>query len=129
MQRGEIKNRKYAAQLRNFSGLVYGTNGTITPTDIDGLIEYEDKCFVFIEAKYEGAELPYGQRLALERLVDSLDKPSVLFIANHCSKDDIDMAATWVTDYYYLGEWIQVKPVYLKFAIRGFLRTHGAADF
>jgi len=40
--RGKIEHRDRARQIRDFSNLRYGN---ITPTDIDGLIEYQNKCF------------------------------------------------------------------------------------
>lgn len=102
--RGKIRNRDYAAQIRDFSGLKFGK---ITPTDIDGLIEYQDKGFVFIEAKYGTANLPYGQELALVRLCDVIqqNRPSLLIIARHYSKGDIDFAQMVVEKFRYRGIW------------------------
>jgi hypothetical protein len=122
MQRGKIVNRQYAAQLRNFSGLLFGKNNTITPTDIDGLIEYENKGFIFIEAKYGKTDIPYGQKLALQRLVDNLKKQSILFVARHNSDGDIDMANAIVTEYYYQGGWREFdRPFTLKQCIDAFI--------
>ena len=45
-ERGVITNRARARQIRDFSGLQIGT---ITPTDLDGLIEFHDECFIFCE--------------------------------------------------------------------------------
>ena len=42
--RGVIQNRDRKKQIIDFSGLKYGK---ITPTDIDGLIEYKDKAMMF----------------------------------------------------------------------------------
>ena len=64
--RGSIQFPDRARQLIDFSGLRYNK---ITPTDIDGFIEYHDEAIVFMEFKYGNAELPYGQKLALERLL------------------------------------------------------------
>jgi hypothetical protein len=102
--RGEIRNREFATQVRNFSGLRYGN---ITPTDIDGMIEYKNKLYIFIETKFGNAELPFGQRLAFERLCDDLQKvkPTLLIIASHNSNGDIDVAKTTVTSYRYRGVW------------------------
>ncbi|MGI0014170.1 MAG: hypothetical protein ACREBU_12125 [Nitrososphaera sp.] len=41
----------------------------IMPSDIDGMIEI-NKSFLFLEWKDGGAELPYGQFLALSRLTE-----------------------------------------------------------
>jgi len=48
--RGVIKYRGRARQIIDFRGLTYGN---ITPTDIDGLIEYKDKCILLIEIKHQ----------------------------------------------------------------------------
>lgn len=66
-ERGKIENRNRARQIIDFSGLQYGK---ITPTDIDGLIEYHDKAILLLEFKYADAEMPRGQKVALERMCD-----------------------------------------------------------
>jgi len=104
LERGKIRNREYSTQVRDFSGLRFGN---ITPTDIDGLIEYQDKAYVFIETKYRDSKLPDGQRLAFERLCDDLQrvKPTLLIIASHETDGDIDVAETKVTEYRFKGKW------------------------
>ena len=103
MERGAVYNRELATQVRDFTGLRIGN---ITPTDIDGLIEYKNRGFVFIEAKRVGASLPYGQKLALQRLCDALSKPAILFVVEHETDGDIDFAKTTVREYYWKGQWI-----------------------
>ena len=101
---GVIRNREYATRVRDFSGLRFGT---ITPTDLDGLIEYKDRGYVLIEVKYGETRLPDGQRLALERLCDDLQKtkPALLVIGSHHSRGDIDVAQAVVTEYRYNTQW------------------------
>lgn len=104
-QRGIIRNREWATQIRNFSGLRYGN---ITPTDIDGFIEYKDIAFIIIESKHEGGEMPFGQRLALQRLCDtcqSAGKETLLIVATHNTQGDIDFANTKVVETRYQGRW------------------------
>lgn len=96
--KGKMIVEKYTTKPRDFSGIAYGN---ITPTDIDGLIEYKDKCFIFIEAKYGKGELPHGQRLALIRLCDNLRKPAILIITEYETEGVIDFATTVVREYYY----------------------------
>lgn len=111
--RGAIHNRPRAKQLRDYSGLRFGK---ITPTDIDGLIEYKNKAYVILELKYGDTELPFGQRLALERLTDDLEqvgKPTLCIVATHDTHDcnkDIDAANTIVTKYRLKREWIPLSP-------------------
>lgn len=81
--RGEIRNVARAQQINDFSGLAFGK---ITPTDLDGVIEYHDKAFVYYEFKYLDADLPYGQRLCLERLVSAAwdaGKKAIALVVEH----------------------------------------------
>ena len=67
---GIVRNSNYAKQLLSFAGMKFGT---ISPTDIDAFIEIRGEVFIFIEAKFGDAEMPLGQRLALERLTDTIE--------------------------------------------------------
>lgn len=104
--RGEINNRKKAQQIRDFSGLRFGT---ITPTDIDGVIEYKSSGYVIIETKTGNTPLPKGQYKALVRMCDDLGdkKPTLLIIARHETpvEKDIDVALCKVDSYRYKQAW------------------------
>jgi hypothetical protein len=126
MTRGKIYNRDRAQQIKDFSGLRWGK---ITPTDVDGLIEYKDKGFIWIETKMIDNPMPYGQRLAYKRLIDALQqaKPSVLYVSQHNTmpEDDIDMAQTEVIEYYFMGRWSPCdQDITLFEAIDGFINKH-----
>ena len=101
MNRGEIINIERARQINNFKNMRYGK---ITPTDMDGLIEYHNKAYVFIEVKYGDKDLPFGQRLALERLVkdtSSKDKQSIAIVCEHQvdnTENQIDVADCKLVD-------------------------------
>jgi hypothetical protein len=103
---GRIIYRERAKQLRDFSGLQFGK---ITPTDIDGFIEYKNKCYVIMEAKYITGKHSYGQTLALERLCDDLEKtkPTLLIFARHTTEvnQDVDYSTCDVERYRYKGAW------------------------
>ena len=102
-QRGIIKNRNYATQIKDFSGLRYGK---ITPTDIDGFIDFGNKLFIFMETKFKESLLPYGQRLALERLVDNGTVAySLGIISEHETNGDIDMANCIVREIRWKKVW------------------------
>lgn len=125
MERGAIRDRRFATQVKDYSGMRWGN---ITPTDIDGAVEFKGKCYVFIEAKYRDAPLPYGQQLALTRIIDDLQKPSILFVCSHeCAEhEDIDMAKTTVERFYFRGRWYTLgKPHLLLDLTDRFLRRHG----
>jgi len=104
--RGKIRNRDFARQLRDFSGLRWGN---ITPTDIDGYFEIGDRIFVFIEIKYGTTEVPFGQKLALERLVDIIGetRDAILIIGSHHDEagTDIDVAPCVVREYRTSNVW------------------------
>ena len=104
MDRGKIVDRDRARQIIDFSGLKYGK---ITPTDIDGMIEYHDKGYIIYETKYDGAVMPRGQELALERISNELKKPSIIIVSdhNHPIDEDIDIANSLVRKIFYAGKW------------------------
>lgn len=106
-ERGVIRNRQHATQIRNFSGLRFGK---ITPTDIDAAVEFGGRLFVFVEAKFGLAEMPYGQRLCLERICDAIHAPPMRYacvlVANHNeTTGDVDYAASRVVRYRWGQMW------------------------
>ena len=107
-QPGEFYAPTLARQRCGFSGMRWGS---ITPTDIDAFLDFGNRFFVLIESKHEGAELPDGQRLALERLCDASLVPCVLIVVSHdCpSTQDIDLATTRPLRYRWKGAWIDMN--------------------
>lgn len=105
-ERGHFRNKEAARTLRNFSGMRWGK---VTPTDIDGFVEFGDKAFVVVEAKYKDSPIPYGQGLALERLCDAISEPrkTLLVICSHDAAvgQEIDLATCQVTRYKSQGRW------------------------
>lgn len=102
--RGAIRNREYANRIRDYSGLRVGN---MTPTDIDGVLDYHARAYFILELKYSGTPVPYGQRLLLERLCDDLhrSKPTLLVIAEHSSSGDIDAANCIAVETRWRGLW------------------------
>jgi len=96
----KIKYRERMRQINDFCGLKYGK---IEPTDLDGLIEYHDKKFVFLEGKFDCTPILYGQKLAIERLVRNLKKPTLAIIYQHQIEDpkrDVPVAECFVREVY-----------------------------
>jgi len=59
---------------------------TITPTDIDGLLDYNGRAFVYLEGKLIGKTTEGGQRYAMQNMVTSHWKaghPSMALIYEH----------------------------------------------
>lgn len=102
-----IRNADKARQLADFSGLAFGN---IYPTDVDGYIEYKNIACILYELKYRDAEMPRGQQVALERMVDNArtaGKDAVLFLCSHDAPvgEAIDVADSKVKQIYYCGKW------------------------
>lgn len=122
--RGKIRNRSYAQQLKDYSGLRWGK---ITPTDIDGFADFNNEIFVFIECKHGESAMPFGQRLALERLCDACQKSglkSMVIVANHNVdfNNDIDVSAQPVSLIRLNGKWRKPNtPQTVRTAIDGFV--------
>jgi hypothetical protein len=88
-ERGQVYRAERAEQLRDYSGL--SLPGGVTPTDVDGYIEIQDKLYIIFELKHTGAEVPYGQELALQRMIDALEdagKEALLCFAYHDAPHD-----------------------------------------
>lgn len=68
--RGKIRNVKTYKQLISYEGMM--RHRKITPTDIDGLIDYNGNAFIFLECKQIGKGMDFGQRKAYENLIDGL---------------------------------------------------------
>lgn len=133
--RGIIQNRERARQIIDFSGIRYGN---ITPTDIDGFFERANEAFVFYELKFKDNEMPYGQKVALQRLVDATrtaNKKAVLFLCSHNQEDpqkDVNASNAVVTKIYFNGEWRngdgrtlkQYSDSFMKWAVPDFVLSN-----
>lgn len=91
VDRGAIKNiaRYRQSKLISYEGMVRKRN--ITPTDIDGLIDYNGNAFVYIEGKLYGKNLDYGQKLAFENIIKSHKRAgdiAVVFVFRHTEDSD-----------------------------------------
>lgn len=123
-----VKFPRRASQWTDFSNLEYGT---VTPTDIDGLIEWHDRGYVFFELKYRNKYVPAGQRLALERLVRDTwrsGKKSIAIVAEHDVDDTrkpVFVADCYVREIYY-GREMEWRPpdrfITCKEAVDEFMR-------
>lgn len=114
MEQSRIHSPHKMRQLIDFKGCSVGDG--LYPTDIDGLIEYKDKGYLLFEVKYDGAQVPLGQKLALERMINDFSqkgKQSIAFICDHTVRDthkSIVLAWCKVREIYYGGEKVWRKP-------------------
>ena len=128
--RGQIRNHAKARQQKDYSGLCFGK---ITPTDLDGFMEFGDHVFIFIELKGPGGEMPYGQRLAFERLVDAITsdtRASYLLLSRHEERDldkDVVVADLMVERCYHAHRWTApTQKITMRQAIERILKKHTA---
>ena len=105
-----IENEDRLRQVVDFEGLKFGK---LYPTDVDGVLEYKNKGYIFLEFKCGDACLSQGQCIALTRMVDDLSKvkPAVLFVARHRTRtcDKVYADKCIVTEYYWNGEWYETE--------------------
>jgi hypothetical protein len=105
--RGVIRNREYYNQVKDYSGLRWGK---ITPTDLDGFIDFGDKLFVIIELKHGDKKVDRGQELALERLHASIIKSRkrcFVIVARYDTSEDVDVSNCIVDSMRCNGKWKQ----------------------
>jgi hypothetical protein len=126
-QSTEIRNRQHIRQVKSFEGLRWGTG---SPTDIDAFIDFNNKVFIFVEAKRGAAALPRGQSLALERLCDACGTPErycIVFNVQHDqAEDDIRLGECEVGRYYHNKKWSTPKTkINLKDAIDSVRKYRG----
>lgn len=107
-QHGAYKNANRGRQLLLFTDLNYDAN--VAPMDLDGLIEYHNKKRVLIEVKLQNTPVPYGERIALERMVNDFSiagKETIAIIADHKvfdTKEDVLVKDCIVRELYHSRE-------------------------
>lgn len=112
IRRGAIKYIDRYKQLICYEGLVRHRH--ITPTDIDGIIDYAGNAFFVLEGKHEnkyyGEGLDYGQKTALENMINAWRESgriamAVVFIHNKDTEEIIIAKDAIVVEYYFDSKW------------------------
>lgn len=112
--RGKIKDRATRNIVNDMSGLRWER---ITPTDVDAFIDFQNRVFIFIEAKRGETKIQTGQRLALERLCDACSRGGVRSVVFVCSwkeltaDDEIEWASMEVREFYFNKKWTVCQKV------------------
>ena len=110
-----IRNSNQTKQGLDFTGV---ENGKIHPTDIDAVLEFDNKALILIEVKKKGSKIPLGQRLLLERLCGSWHtEKSIVLYATHAYGDetrDIPLSECVIDACYYKKAWRSIKSKPLK---------------
>lgn len=63
-----IKYEKRIRQVLDFRGV---GNSKIHPSDVDAILEFDNKYLIIFECKLKGVSVPFGQRLLFERIADA----------------------------------------------------------
>jgi hypothetical protein len=82
-----IKHPNRIKQVIDFSGF----NNKIHPSDIDAVLEFDNKYLFLFEVKLKGLETPVGQDLLLKRIANSWQsksKYSFVIYCEHNTKQD-----------------------------------------
>ena len=104
-ERGAIKYEERYKQLISYEGME--RRRLITPTDIDGFIDYNGNAFIMFEGKLIDKSIDYGQKLAFEHLINRLNIPACLLFFRHNSKsNEIIIAKDCIVyEIYFKKEW------------------------
>lgn len=91
--RGGIKHKGRYKQLITYEGLEMPLHNPrkITPTDIDGFVDFNGNAFLYLEAKKHDAEFIKGQRISFENLVKAHNKAGIqtlVIVFDHHSEPD-----------------------------------------
>jgi hypothetical protein len=119
-----INNKERMRQVINYDGLRYDT---ITPTDIDGLVEYKGKAYAIIEMKHRNKDVSKGQLIALERMAEDLSaqgKLVTIFVCEHYVDNperDVIAAKSIVRMCWFNGVWRIDMRKTLKERLDGFI--------
>lgn len=108
---GLIRDTREVVKAIDFTGV---QNGNIHPTDIDCVLEFDNDILILIETKKQGNAIPVGQRLLLERIVDSWHTGKsialkVEYTDEYIGATSIPLHRCAVTTYYVHGKWHQPK--------------------
>lgn len=100
-ERGVIKNENFAKVINDFSGLQRHRN--ITPTDIDGFIDYNGNAAILLEGKFSNCEMSLGQQICFQNIANNYLKPLLVIIYDnlYISEDKIDVKNSIVFKVYY----------------------------
>ena len=79
-----IKYKNRISQVIDFSGI---GNEKIHPTDLDALLEFDNKYLIIFEVKKKGVEVPLGQKLLFERIADSWESTNGPCWVAYCEHD------------------------------------------
>jgi len=106
-----IKNRNRVKQVIDFTGV---QNGAMHPSDVDAVLEFDNRVLILMEIKYKSRPIPTGQRLMLERICNSwhVEGRGIVLRVEHDFDDDsknIPLDLCLVSSYYHRKEWVWLQ--------------------
>lgn len=114
-----INNSKMIKQVIDFTGV---QNGKMHPSDIDAVLEFDNKLLILMEIKYKSSPIQTGQRLLLERICDAWHKKdkkntgkkrkAIVLKVEHFEEDletNIPLEKCYVTEFYYAKTWKRLE--------------------
>lgn len=106
-----IRNTNEVVKAIDFTGV---QNKLIHPSDIDAVLEFDNRILILIEVKQMGAPIPTGQRILLERLCDNWNTYSsvvlkVEYLPEQSDATRIPLDVCVVTEFYYQSRWQKLK--------------------
>jgi len=112
-----IRNEDYLKQSIDFTGI---GNSKIHPSDIDAVLEFDNKYLILMEFKHNGINIPIGQKLLLERIsnswnISSAEKKSVILKIKHNTNNGLINAVDCkVIEIYENVKWHKIKMSLIK---------------
>jgi len=110
---GLINDSDKVVQAIDFEGV---QNKNMHPSDIDAVLEFDNKLLILMEIKIKDKQIPTGQRLMLERICNAWDtdkdKNGLILKVEHDhrnKKTDIPLKLCTVTEIYFQGKWSKRK--------------------
>ena len=108
MSKTLIRNTNQIKQAIDFIGAEWGS---IHPSDIDAVLEFDNEFLILFEVKRVGYPIPGGQKKMLHRICNSWKGKSIVLKAEHEYNDTeiIKLNECELTELYYNGFWRKPK--------------------
>tara|TARA_R100001463_G_scaffold53553_2_gene104584 strand:- start:23 stop:415 length:393 start_codon:yes stop_codon:yes gene_type:complete len=119
---GLIKYPKRAKQIIDFTGV---QNGKIHPSDIDAVLEFDSKHLLLFELKKVGVQVPLGQRMMLERIIDAWEDCGKIGTVVYCEHDTKSEDTIYLKDCTVVGVYNKGESKAFKSDLREFLFMYG----
>ncbi len=79
-----IKYKNRIKQVLDFTGV---GNSKIHPSDIDAILEFDNKYLIIFEVKLKGVQIPVGQKILFKRIADCWQKTNGEAFVVYCEHE------------------------------------------